>query len=210
MILKTEAIKLQRLGGTPLEFPDIAVEQGGALLLLGPSGCGKTSLLFLLSGLLKPSSGSVIFDGRTFEGISNSQMDALRAQNFGFIFQAVHLIGHLTVAQNIALSYSASGKVADFAKIEAMIAAVGLEGCSARLTRELSHGQAQRVEIARALVHGPRVIFADEPTSALDDQNAARVMDLLFTQAKACGAALVVCTHDARIKSRFTRHLELK
>lgn len=204
MMLRAETLELKRRGLPALSFPDFSLAAGERFLILGPSGSGKTSLLFILAGLLKPSSGQVLFDGRVLP-----RKEEERAQNFGFVFQNVHLIGHLTVAQNIALSFSGARKPKDSARIETLIRALDLEGYANRRAQDLSHGQAQRVDIARSLAHSPRVIFADEPTSALDDRNTERVMDVLSAQAKACGAALIVCTHDARIKPLFSRHMEL-
>lgn len=204
-IIKTKDLSLPRVG----TMPDIFVPSGGHLLLLGPSGCGKTTMLHVLAGLLRPVSGDVFFKEQSYLKMTDAAIDKLRGENFGFIFQRVHLIGHLSVAQNIALSFSASGKAVDMARIEELLSVLDLSAKKNAKANNLSQGQAQRAEIARALVHRPAVIFADEPTSALDDENARRVADLLISQAKATGASLIVSTHDARIKPFFANVMEM-
>jgi len=172
-------------------------------LLLGPSGCGKTTLMNLMAGLLKPSSGEISFEDQSYSKVSN--MDELRARNFGFIFQKIHLIGHLSVVQNIALAQT----IIDHARVQALINELGLLGKEHQKARDLSVGEAQRVAIARAMANHPKVIFADEPTSALDDVNTEKVMSLVLEQAKKTGASLIAATHDARIKGFFDNVLEM-
>ena len=181
------------------------VEAGKHLLLLGPSGCGKTTLMNIMAGLLRPSTGRVIFEGKGYSGLSDPALDRLRAENFGFVFQRLHLIGHLSVAQNIALTQSRP----DAQRVQLLIDELGLSGKGKQKGRDLSVGEAQRVAIARAVANNPKVIFADEPTSALDDTNAARVMDLIFAQAEKTGATVIAATHDERIKGRFKDVMEM-
>jgi len=183
----------------------LGVSAGKHLLLLGPSGCGKTTLMNVMAGLLRASSGEVSFDGKNYTSLSDSNLDNLRAENFGFVFQKLHLIGHLSVAQNIALAQTKP----DPARVQALINDLGLSGKEAQKARDLSVGEAQRVAIARAVANNPKVIFADEPTSALDDANAAKVMDLIFAEATKTGATVIAATHDARIKERFETILEM-
>lgn len=188
-----------------LRQKSLSVSAGKHLLLLGPSGCGKTTLMNVMAGLLRASSGEVSFEGKNYASLSESELDLLRAENFGFVFQKLHLIGHLSVAQNIALSQIKP----DPARVQTLINDLGLSGKEAQKARDLSVGEAQRVAIARAVANTPKVIFADEPTSALDDTNAAKVMDLIFTQAAKTGATVIAATHDARIKNRFKTILEM-
>jgi putative ABC transport system ATP-binding protein len=183
----------------------LGVSVGKHLLLLGASGCGKTTLMNMMAGLLRASSGQVYFDGKNYASLSDQELDHLRAENFGFVFQRLHLIGHLSVAQNIALAQTKT----DPARVQTLINDLGLSGKEGQKARDLSVGEAQRVAIARAVANNPKVIFADEPTSALDDANAAKVMDLIFTQAKNTGATVIAATHDARIKERFETILEM-
>jgi ABC-type lipoprotein export system ATPase subunit len=184
---------------------NMSIESGQSLLLLGPSGCGKTTLMNIMTGLLEASSGDIIFEGQAFSSLSERERDQLRSQNFGFVFQNLHLIGHLSVAQNIALSQTKP----NFARVQELIDDLGLRRKEKQKARDLSVGEAQRVAIARAVANNPRVIFADEPTSALDDANTKKVIDLLFDQAQKTGATVIAATHDARIKDRFDNTVEV-
>lgn len=183
----------------------LTIEQGQHLLLLGPSGCGKTTLMNLAAGLLRPTSGDIEFQGKGYAVLSDSALDSLRAENFGFVFQKLHLIGHLTVAQNIAVAQTKT----DPTRINTLLVELGMADKAGQRARDLSVGEAQRVAIARAVVNNPKVIFADEPTSALDDANTDKIMNLIFTQAAKTGATVIAATHDARIKERFGQVLEM-
>ena len=183
----------------------LKVESQKHLLLLGPSGCGKTTLMNLMAGLLRPSSGDIVFGDQSYSALSDRELDRLRAENFGFVFQRLHLIGHLTVAQNIALTQNKQ----DSPQVQTLISDLGLSGKEHQKARDLSVGEAQRVAIARAVANNPKIIFADEPTSALDDVNTDKVMDLIFSQANKTGATVISATHDARIRTRFEDVLEM-
>lgn len=198
-------LKFEIEGKTILSLPEYLIERGQHLLLLGPSGCGKTTLLNVLAGLLKPTTGEVVFDDRGYSKLSDRALDRLRAENFGFVFQKLHLIGHLSTRQNIALAQSKPNP----ARIGALIDDLGLSTKEHLKARDLSVGEAQRVAIARAVANEPRVIFADEPTSALDDANTRRVMDLIFQSAGSARSTVIVATHDARIRGRFDTVLEM-
>lgn len=200
-----ENLKLSLGGRDIVSIPAIQIAAENHLLLLGPSGCGKTSLMNLLAGLLRPTSGEIRFKDQAYSALSDSGIDHLRAKNFGFVFQRLHLIGHLTAAQNIALAQPKK----DEERIKSLIHDLGLDGKENRKARDLSVGEAQRVALARAVANNPSVIFADEPTSALDDKNANAAMDMLFSQVGKTKATLIVATHDARIKSRFSNVMEM-
>ncbi len=175
------------------------------LLILGPSGCGKTTLLNLMAGLLRSSNGIIEFEGYDYSLLSNSEIDKTRANNFGFIFQKLHLINYLSVEQNIILAKNKK----DSQNINSLIDQLGLSKIKKQIVRNLSFGEAQRVAIARALINNPKVIFADEPTSALDDLNTKKVINLLFSNAIKNKSTLIVCTHDKRIKNKFSNILEI-
>ena len=195
-----------RINGTSiLPGQSLNVAEGQHLLLHGRSGCGKTTLMNLMSGLLRATSGEISFKEQQYDTLSDARLDSLRAQNFGFVFQRLHLIGHLSVRQNIALAQTKPNA----ARIDELIADLGLSDKSEQKAQSLSVGEAQRVAIARAVANNPSVIFADEPTSALDDQNTERVMELLFAQADKTQATVIAATHDARIKTRFDTILEM-
>ncbi len=188
-----------------LDKYSVSVHEGNHLLLLGASGCGKTTLMNLMAGLLKPSSGDIGYQDTRYASLSEDQMDKLRAENFGFVFQKLHLIGHLSVAQNIALAQIDPNP----SHIQELMNDLDLSGKEGRKACDLSVGEAQRVAIARAVANSPKVIFADEPTSALDDMNTGKVMDLIFSQATKTGATVIAATHDARIKGHFKIVLEM-
>lgn len=190
---------------TILSVDSLNVEAGNHLLLLGQSGCGKTTLMNIMAGLLRATNGDVIFNGHKYADSSDNELDKIRSNNFGFVFQKIHLIGHLSVEQNIALAQPKK----DQARINTLIEELALTTQKQQKAHDLSVGEAQRVAIARAVANNPSVIFADEPTSALDDGNTEKVMDLLFQQAEKTNATLIVATHDARIKGRFTEILEM-
>ncbi len=183
----------------------LKINEGQHLLLLGPSGCGKTTLLNIMSGLLKPDSGELSYRGDIYSSFSDNKLDRLRAKNFGFIFQKIHLIRHLTVAQNIAISQMKPNPT----KVQELVNDLGLNGKENQKAKDLSVGEAQRVAIARAVANNPKVIFADEPSSALDDANTEKVINLIFSQAKKTNATVIASTHDARIKAHFKTILEL-
>ena len=179
--------------------------EGEHVLLHGKSGCGKTTLVNLMSGLLRPSSGTIFFENVDFSALSDCELDDLRSNNFGLIFQRLHLIGHLDVEQNLKLA----SKVSNAKNILSLIKYLGLEDKKKQLAKDLSVGEAQRVAIARAVANNPKVIFADEPTSALDDHNTIKVMELLFDQTQKNKSTLLVASHDDRIKKYFSRVIKM-
>lgn len=181
------------------------LDAGQHLLLLGPSGCGKTTLLHVMAGLLKPTSGDVVFEEINYRDLADHALSDLRAAHFGFVFQKIHLVGHLTVLQNIELIQQHENKD----QILTMLEEVGLKDQANQLARDLSQGEAQRVAIIRALINQPKILFADEPTSALDDQNAERMMALITKLAEENGTTIIASTHDARIKKYFTNLKEI-
>lgn len=191
--------------GRALTLPTLTLGQDARLLLTGPSGAGKTTLLNLMSGLRTAAQGQIRFDGKDYADMSLRARDLLRRRHIGFVFQKLHLIGHLSAEQNIRLATDTP----DPAQIGALMERLGIAGLRGRKARALSHGEAQRTAIARALAHKPKIVFADEPTSALDDAHAAAVIDLLLHETQANGAALIVATHDARIKAQFAHILEI-
>jgi putative ABC transport system ATP-binding protein len=196
-------------GPSVLSIDEWSVPQGEASLVLGASGSGKSTLLAILSGLLKPQAGKIRVAGHDVEALGARERDAFRACNVGIVLQKLHLIGVLTVRENLKLARRLAGFPDDVAPIDASLAALGIAGLASRKAASLSVGEAQRVAIARAVVNGPRVILADEPTAALDDASCEKALALLLERAASCGATLVVATHDRRIAGYFTRRLEL-
>ena len=192
-----------------LSFPDWEVAAGDHALILGPSGCGKTTLLHLLSGLLRPTSGSVVIEGTHLETLSSSALDRYRGQHIGFVFQKPHLIGALTVEENIRLATFFGHKPRRNKEIGQVLEDLQIHDLAHRKVYEVSQGQAQRVAIARSVINQPAVIFGDEPTASLDDESCTAVIHLLKSQAEACKATLIIATHDHRVKSEFPNQLTL-
>lgn len=196
--------------GDSVVFEQVAfsVAPGEFVAIAGDSGVGKSTLLNCLAGLDDWSAGS-IHHGDTDLGTLDATGRALwRRTHVGFVFQAFHVLPHLDVAQNVGLPLLLLGRP-DGARVQQMLAAVGLEGLGGRLPQQLSGGQMQRVAIARALVHRPALLLADEPTGNLDPGTAARIMDLLIAQTRGHGAALVLVTHSQAAADRADRVLRL-
>ena len=186
----------------------LQVNSGEFVAIVGESGVGKSTLLNCLAGLDQWDQGSVLLDGQDLGRLGDEPLARLRREHIGFVFQAFHVLPHLDVAQNVALPLMLLGQH-DAARVQAMLAAVGLEGLGARLPQQLSGGQLQRVAIARALVHRPALLLADEPTGNLDPSTALRVLDTLVDQTRQHGAALVLVTHSQAAAERADRVLQL-
>jgi putative ABC transport system ATP-binding protein len=198
-----------RYGGAPvLRLPQWKVAPGERWLVLGASGCGKTTLLHALAGLVRPSEGRIDVAGRDLRTISGSELDRWRAATVGIVLQALHLLKHLSVRDNLRLAQYLAHAPQDDARIAQALGALGVADKTARKPSELSQGEQQRVAIARAVVNRPKLVLADEPTANLDDAAAATAVDLLV-QAAGYGATLVVATHDARVRQRFEKTLAL-
>lgn len=186
-----------------------SAEQGAHCLLLGPSGSGKTTLLHILAGILRPTSGRACIAGQDISQLSKTGLDRFRGRNIGIVLQRLHLLPSLTVAQNVQLAQYLAGLPQDHARVREVLSGLDLADKADVRPHTLSHGQAQRAAIARAVVNRPRLLLADEPTSNLDDMRCAQALDLLLAQATACGATLVIATHDQRVKSRVSNQFQL-
>jgi putative ABC transport system ATP-binding protein len=180
---------------------DLEVRRGEVLLLMGPSGSGKTTLLHILSGLLRPTSGSVLLHGQTIDRLDEEQLGALRLRHFGFVFQSYNLFPVLTATENVLVAFDLLR--ADLkqgrARARELLTNVGLGLRLDAFPSELSSGQKQRVAIARALAGDPQILMADEPTAALDAENGLKAMELFHRLAHEQGRAVVIVTHDPRI-----------
>ena len=192
-----------------VSIPALQIAKGGHTLLLGPSGSGKTTLLEVMAGIAVPMAGQVNISGTALGTLGAAERDRFRGRHIGVVMQRLHLISALTVRKNLRLAQSLAGTDVDDGRISRAVDALGISGKLDRYPRELSQGEAQRVAIARAVVNRPVLILADEPTSALDDANCQAALDLLLEQSTACGATLIVATHDQRIKARFEHVVSL-
>ena len=209
-MIQTHALTFQYDPGGPLlAFPDVQCGPRERLLLLGESGCGKTTLLHLLCGMLQPVSGSVSLNGQDLGGLSEAARDRYRGQHVGIVFQKSHFVQSLNVLENLAIPAFLQGMAFDKNAGMAMLEQLGIAHKAHQRPRHLSIGEQQRAGIARALIHRPSIVLADEPTSALDDSSTSAVIGLLEEQAAAVGAALVIVTHDQRLKDRYAHRIEL-
>ncbi len=205
-------LKLEQLGksfgDTPV-FNDVslALARGEFVALIGESGVGKSTLLNCIAGLDQPDRGRVIVGGQALDALDEDARARLRRAHLGFVFQAFHVLPHLSVAENVALPLLLLGRP-DAKRVDEVLAAVGLQALAQRLPAQLSGGQLQRVAIARAVVHAPGLILADEPTGNLDPKTADLVLGVLATQVRQAGAACLLVTHSraaARLADRVLR-----
>jgi putative ABC transport system ATP-binding protein len=185
---------------TVLRVDAWSVGAGEHWLLAGASGSGKTTLLHILAALTTPTTGQVVVGANNLGRLSGAARDRWRGRNVGLVPQRLHLIGALDVEDNLRLAQYLAGVPDDPGRVRTLLESVGVADLARRYPRELSQGQAQRVAVARAVVNRPALVLADEPTANLDDAHAAAALDLLRAQALASGAALVVASHDARVR----------
>ncbi len=174
------------------------LDSGKYVAIMGESGVGKSTLLNLIAGLDTPDTGEVLIGGIAMSSLDDDAATRLRRKEFGFIFQAFHILPHLTLSQNIALPLLLNGISSERIeeRTEQMLIAVGLHGRGQDFPRQMSGGELQRVAIARALVHSPKLILADEPTGNLDPDTARDILVLMRAEIKANGATGIIVTHS--------------
>lgn len=176
--------------------------------ITGPSGCGKSSLLAILGGLQRASSGSVAFNGTPVSGVSDKALSDFRAHTVGFVFQQFCLLPHLNLLDNVLVGVDHLPRAQFEERARFLLNRVGLRNEMLRFPYEVSGGQAQRAAIARALLRQPQFILADEPTGALDDDNSTMIFDLLLELA-AEGCGLIIVTHSELLAQRMPRRIRL-
>ena len=208
-MLKTSSISHSYNGTQRFDFPDINCNPSDTTLILGESGVGKTTLLHILAGILSPSSGEVFLNDISLYNLSNRKRDQFRGQNIGLIFQKPHFVQSLNAEENLWIAQKMSGSKLNKALSDELLNNLNIDHRKNAMTSSMSQGELQRLSIARALINNPKLILADEPTSALDDKNCQEVIRLMEKQAEQVGAALVIVTHDTRLKSFFDHHIEL-
>ena len=201
-----------RSGGSVAHAVDtvsMSVEQGSFLGLIGPSGSGKSSLMYLLSGLKRPTRGTVAFEGRDYGDISTPGLMRLRRQRFGFVFQQHFLINYLSALENVMVGAVKRNHEA-VAYAQELLRRVGLGDKLRQRPYQLSIGERQRVAVARALVHRPAVVFADEPTASLDQATGREVIRLLADYRTDSRGSVVVVTHDPAMLIGADRVLQMR
>ena len=208
-IIQTSNLQYTFSKGPSLIFPSFQAEENSELLILGSSGTGKTTLLHLLAGLRKPTSGEVEVNGVRLNSLNGASLDRFRGKNIGVVFQTSHFVQSLSVMDNIMLAPYFSGNKVSKSDAEKMLDRLNILSKKNKKTSTLSVGEQQRVAIARALLNNPSLILADEPTSALDDENAKEVLNLLREQTHSLKAALLIVTHDNRLKDEVKQSIEL-
>jgi len=215
-ILKTENLgKQYRMGATTVDAligVDVAVEPGEFVAVMGPSGSGKSTLLHLMGGLDQPSSGDVVLDGQRLSAMSDRQVTLTRRRRVGFVFQFFNLLPTLSAEENVALPLLIDGQSARAyqARVDELLALVGLDDRRGHKPDQLSGGQQQRVAIARALVTQPAIVLADEPTGNLDSRAGEEVLRLLRRTCDEHRQTIVMVTHDPRAASYADRIIFLK
>lgn len=215
-ILATESIH-KKYGQKTSAFQaltDISVDikKGESIAIVGKSGSGKSTLMHILACLDRPTSGAVLFNGKSLSTYSQKELDKLRNRKFGFVFQQFFLNPNDTVIDNVALPLKLAGesKSSRHKKAQKLLEELDLADKAKQKARNLSGGQKQRVCIARALVNSPDVIFADEPTGNLDTANGEKVEQLLFDMNKDRNITLIIVTHDVDLAKKCSRQIILK
>ena len=192
-----------------LDKADLQIASKEFISIMGPSGSGKSTLLHLLSGLDRPSSGSLTYDGRDIYSMGDRELSAFRRRRIGFVFQQFNLLPVLTARENIIMPLLLDKKQPEEAYVKRLTAVLGLGGRLTHLPGELSGGQQQRVAIARALIAQPDIIFADEPTGNLDNRSGSEVMEVLKNIWEDMDKSLVIITHDSRIARMAKRQFHI-
>ena len=195
-----------------LDGASLEVEAGEVVAVMGPSGSGKSTLLHCVAGIVAPDRGTVVYDGRELSAMTDPERSALRRSEFGFVFQFGQLVPELSCRENVALPLRLDGTPRRTAegRADELLAQLEVADVAGARPGSVSGGEGQRAAVARAMVTGPKVIFADEPTGALDSLNGERVMHLLTTAARETGAAVVLVTHEPRVAAYSDREVVVR
>jgi putative ABC transport system ATP-binding protein len=204
LILTSRAGPVEILKGV-----NLAVSPGESIAIVGPSGSGKTSLLMVIAGLERATSGSVRVAGHEFLKLSEDQLALIRGANIGIVFQSFHLVPTMTALENVALPLEFAGKTDAFDTARALLDEVGLSHRTHHFPAQLSGGEQQRVALARALSPRPQILLADEPTGNLDGKTGAHVVDLMFDLQRRRQTTLILVTHDIPLAERCSRMVRM-
>ena len=204
-MIKVEKLSYKYPDGPLIQFPDFEVKAMESLLVFGESGCGKTTLLHLLAGLLRPTTGEIWINNTPLSQMNTAQMDQFRGEHIGLVYQKNYFIASLSVLDNLIISPYCTKKN----RVKIIAKRLGILDVLNRYPKQLSVGQQQRASIGRAVMNLPQLLLADEPTSALDYSNCLNVICLLLDEALANNSALVIVTHDDRLKGEVDKSIEL-
>ncbi|EDY46098.1 ABC transporter ATP-binding protein [Streptomyces sp. SPB074] len=210
-VLRAEGVDVAYGGQRAVRGATLGLVAGETVAVTGSSGSGKSSLLHCLAGIVPVAAGTIRFGERDYAALGDEELSALRRERFGYVFQHGELLPELTVEENAALPLRLAGqrKGAAHAAAATVLGRLGLDGLRGRRVAQLSGGQAQRVAVARALVHRPAVVFADEPTGALDSANAKAVLDEFLSLARDAGTAVLLVTHDEGVAALADRRCHM-
>ena len=189
---------------------DLNVNAGTSLGVVGPSGSGKTTMLMIVAGLERISSGRVVIAGTNYANMDEDALALFRRDSVGIVFQSFHLIPTMTALENVAVPLELAGQPDAFLKARIELEAVGLAGRASHYPAQLSGGEQQRVALARALAPGPSILIADEPTGNLDSSTGQDIVELIFRLRAERGATLILVTHDAELAARCDRTIHLR
>jgi putative ABC transport system ATP-binding protein len=209
-VLATKDVVLSRSGKSFAKLPDLQLAAGETLAIVGASGSGKTTALMALAGIRAPAQGDIVIERTDLWKLGRRDRDRFRGRRIGLVFQSFHLIDALAVGANLTLAARCAGVRPNPERLDHLLDKLGIADLRKQRADRISHGQAQRVAVARALFNKPAVVLADEPTSALDDGATTALLALLKEAAASEGAGLVVATHDRRVLDSVDRAVEME
>ena len=213
-LLKLKNINLKYQTGKELikvlQGIDLTTKKKETISIVGESGSGKTSLIMLIAGLEKATSGKIFFKDQEISKLNEDEVSQIRRKNIGIIFQSFYLIPNYTAVENVALTLELNKFKNPHQKAKSLLDRFGLKHRLNNLPSQLSGGEQQRVAIARAIAMKPELILADEPTGNLDSENSNMIADILFNFAKEEGSSLIIVTHDSRLANRAKRKIKIK
>lgn len=210
----TDVLSLNKLEFSFNEKPLINIEEFKVrtrerIAIMGPSGCGKSTFIHLVAGLLKPQKGTIKIKNQDITKLEEWKIDRLRGQSIGIVFQRLHLLPSISILDNLLLAQKLARTTVDRESAIELLKRLDLEEWINKFPHHLSQGQAQRAAIARAVIHKPALVIGDEPTSALDDDNAQEAIRLLNELSENVGFALLIVTHDKRVRDSMDSVLSL-
>ena len=214
LLLKLKNVNLKYQTGKELikvlQGIDFTTKKKETISIVGESGSGKTSLIMLIAGLEKATSGKIFFKEQEISKLNEDEVSQIRRKNIGIIFQSFYLIPNYTAVENVALTLELNKFKNPQKKAKSLLDRFGLKHRLNNLPSQLSGGEQQRVAIARAIAMKPELILADEPTGNLDSENSSMITDILFNFAKEEGSSLIIVTHDSKLANRAKRKIKIK